>query len=89
MPARAATADHYYVNIYCKGPAAHRAWAARAGGAPAQADRDGALRKTFSERTVAVPTPKRPAECFSYVHLCHVSTCPALSNFHCARAERV
>ena len=66
-----------YVFLYSKVPAAHPGWTARPGGALAQADRDGPLRKTFSELTVAVPTQKRPAECFSNVHPCHVSTCPA------------
>ena len=55
------------------GPAA--GWhtrSARARRAVARSDRDGPVRKPFSNRTVAVRTRERPVQCVSYVYLCPV-----------------
>ena len=46
-----------------------RAWPGALAGARATADRDGPLRKPFSERTVAVPTRKAPGVRAFSVHL--------------------
>jgi len=54
------------------GAAERRARSARARRAVARSDRDGAVRKPFSNRTVAVRRCERPVKCVSCVYLCPV-----------------
>eukprot|EP01044_Picomonas_judraskeda_P026643 COSAG03_NODE_8171_length_825_cov_1.612859_1_plen_195_part_00 len=57
----------------CAGPAAERrARSARARRAVARSDRDGPVRKRFSNWTVAVRRCERPVKCVSCVYLCPV-----------------
>ena len=59
--------------VCAAGPAAERrARSARARRAVPRSDRDGAVRKPFSNRTVAVRRCERPVQCVSYVYLCPV-----------------
>ena len=57
--------------------AAWHARSPRARRGVAHRDRDGPVRKRFSDRTVVVRLAERPVKCVSCVHLCHVSSCPA------------
>jgi hypothetical protein len=59
--------------VCAAGPAAERrARSARARRAVARSDRDGPVRKRFSDRTVAVRRCERPVKCVSCVYLCPV-----------------
>ena len=53
-------------------PAGWHTRSARARRAAAHRDRDGPVRKPFSDRTVAVRRCERPVKCVSCVHLCPV-----------------